>query len=130
MLSVNNVSGQIEPSGNPERNFQNFANLGHPGKFFCQMSGSWASVGACINKFYIFLPFSRSQSLEYLQIRMENIAYLYQLKICDSRNNWIKFSSDISVSSLGQMPRSRPCEGGGGRWGGGGGEGGDAWNWL
>ena len=51
---------------------------------------------------------------------MENI---YQLKICESRNNWIKFLLDISVS-LGQMPRGRPCEGVVG------GDDGNAWNWL
>ena len=44
------------------------------------------------NKYYIFLPLSRSQSLEYLQIRTENIAYIYQLKIRESRNNRTKFS--------------------------------------
>ena len=79
IVSVNSKHYHPLPSGNPGVNLQNLANPGHPGQIFLSNAQPLDFPGSSyFNTFYTFPPLTRSQSLEYLQIRMENTYLLIE----------------------------------------------------
>ena len=66
------------PPGNPGVNLQNWQILATCSNFFIKCPSPEFPGSLYCNKFYTFPPLSRSQSLEYLQIRMDNMYLLIE----------------------------------------------------
>ena len=64
----------------PEGKFPKFGISQPPGQFFCQMASHRLPWTFCFNKFYTFPRLSRSQSLEYLPIHIEDIYILISIE--------------------------------------------------
>ena len=73
VVSVSSKHYHPIPPGNPGVNLQNLATCAN---FVIKCPSSEFPGSLYFNKFYTFPPLSRSQSLEYLQIRMDNIYLL------------------------------------------------------
>ena len=69
---------QSSPPGNPGVNLQNLANPGHPPNFLLMSSPQTSLEAFILINFILFCHFQDLKSLEYLQIRMENIYLLIE----------------------------------------------------